>query len=65
MKTTTEPAADTVLAVKNEAVQKAYKAIIAEVKQLIPQFGTVYLRTFIEVDYTGIGINCLHGFTAR
>ena len=62
MKTTTEPTADTVLAVKNEAVQKAYKAIIAEVKQLIPQFGTVYLRTFIEVDYTGIGINCLHGF---
>ena len=63
MKTpTTEPTAEAALAVKNEAVLRAYNAIISEVKQLIPQFGTVYLRTFIEVDYSGIGTNCLYGF---
>jgi hypothetical protein len=60
--TTTQPTAEAALAVKNETVIKAYKAIITEVKELIPHFASDYLRTYIEVDYTGMGFNCLFGF---
>ncbi|MDN5285687.1 MAG: hypothetical protein JWR38_1961 [Mucilaginibacter sp.] len=54
--------AEAALAVKNEAVTKAYKAIITEVKQLITLFSTDYLRTFIEVDYSSIGFTSIYGF---
>jgi hypothetical protein len=45
----------------NDAITAAYQNIVSDVKAALPQYPTEYLRTFIEVDYSTIGLNCKHG----
>lgn len=49
------------LKAKNEAVQAAYQTILKEIKEALIQYPTEYHRTFIEVDYSSLGLNCKHG----
>jgi len=56
------PKAEETLTAKNECVKTAYFTTISEVKELIKLYPTDYLRTYIEVDYSSIGINTKHGF---
>jgi hypothetical protein len=64
MSKTTQPSAEkeNPLQAKNEAITTAYQNILNEVKQVLPQYPTEYLRTFVEVDYNSLGIKCKHGF---
>ncbi|MDB5056429.1 MAG: hypothetical protein JWM44_4479 [Bacilli bacterium] len=62
-KTTTTPAnKEDALKGKNLTVQAAYESILKEVKGALPQYPTDYHRTFIEVDYSTLGMSCRHGF---
>lgn len=62
-KTTNTPSTkEPSLEAKNEAVSNAYKAILEEVKKALPAYPTEYLRTYVEVDYSSLGIKCKHGF---
>jgi hypothetical protein len=56
------PSQENVLKSKNECVKTAYFAILSEIKSLITIYPSEYLRTFIEVDYSGIGFSNQHGF---
>lgn len=64
MKKTTTPSETTEVAVnpRNEAIQRAYFALLSEVKSLIKFYPTDYLRTFFEIDYSSIALDCKHGF---
>lgn len=59
--TTNSPIKEDGLKAKNEAVQAAYQTILKEVKEALPQYPTEYHRTFIEVDYSSLGLSCKHG----
>lgn len=50
------------LEAKNEAVKTAYSNILTDIKAALPQYPTEYFRTYCEVDYNSLGINCKHGF---
>ncbi len=58
----TEATAEETLKVKNEAVKKAFFAILSEIKQLIPLYSSEYLRTYLEVDYSSTGYSNNYGF---
>jgi hypothetical protein len=62
-KTTTNQAPEiSALEAKNLAVMAAYQTMLKEIKEALPQYPTEYHRTFIEVDYTSLGMNTKHGF---
>jgi hypothetical protein len=62
-KTTTNPLTkEELLKAMNEAVTTAYFGILSEIKSVLTQFPTEYLRTYCEVDYNSLGMNCKHGF---
>lgn len=58
----TEATAEETLKAKNEAVKKAFFAILSEIKQLIPLYSSEYLRTYLEVDYSSTGYSNNYGF---
>jgi hypothetical protein len=59
--TTTSATKEDALKAKNLAVQAAYETILKEVKAALTQYPTDYHRTFIEVDYSTLGLSCRHG----
>ena len=56
------PQKEDALKAKNEAVKTAYFNILADIKSALPQYPTEYLRTFVEVDYSSLGLRSQHGF---
>ena len=58
--TSAEP--ENALEAKNEAVKTAYSNIVIDIKAALPHYPTEYFRTYCEVDYNSLGINCKHGF---
>lgn len=64
MKTTTvtTPTPEEALKAKNEAVKKAFFAMLAEIKELIKLYPNDYLRTYLEIDYSSTGYSNNHGF---
>lgn len=60
--TTNPPKKEDDLKVKNEAVKTAYFNILELIKKALPQYNTEYIRTYIEVDYSTLGISCQHAF---
>jgi hypothetical protein len=64
MKATTQPlpTKEDALKAKNDVVKNVYFAILLELKELIKFLPTEYLRTYIEVDYSSIGLDSKHGF---
>lgn len=62
MKPTTQAKADQESALKgrNAIIQEAYFKIINNVKEVLPLYPTDYFRTYMEVDYSSIGLNCKH-----
>ena len=63
MKQTTQANAQQESALKgrNAIIQEAYFKIINHVKEVLPLYPTDYFRTYMEVDYSSIGLNCKHG----
>ena len=62
-KTTTNSASkEDALKARNEVVQAAYFTILKEIKAALAQYPTEYLRTFVEVDYSSLGLRSQHGF---
>lgn len=63
MKQTTQANAQQESALKgrNAIIQEAYFKIINNVKEVLPLYPTDYFRTYMEVDYSSIGLNCKHG----
>jgi len=49
------------LEAKNTVIKTVYQTILKEVKEALPQYPTDYHRTFVEVDYTSLGLSCKHG----
>lgn len=50
------------LKARNETVRNAYFNILADIKSALPQYPTEYLRTLVEIDYSSLGMKCLHAF---
>jgi hypothetical protein len=46
----------------NEVITAAYFDIIKDIKAALPLYLSDYFRTYMEVDYSSIGLNCKHGF---
>jgi len=50
------------LKAKNEVVATTYQNIINAIKMALPSYPTEYFRTFVEIDYSSLNINCKHAF---